>query len=221
MKMFVINLDRRPDRLRSFRENNTIANIERYSAYDSTKMDFPDQNQISKGAMALIMSNLDIYKNLPNESCLTIFEDDAIIRNDFVAQASSQIAQLPNDWHMILWGWNFDCYLVFDPTNGVTPCVAYFSERDFLDNSDQFSSVTTPVQLYKLYRSHGTPGYTISQLGIKCLKDDLARFEFPLDIAFTKKYPELNAYVAFPPLVAAKNCSLSSDINNSNVASGQ
>ena len=74
-KVYCVNLDRRPDRLENFKkevEKYNLGEFERFSAYDSNKLDVSKYPPLLKlGVVGLILSNLDIIKDAKNNNYKT------------------------------------------------------------------------------------------------------------------------------------------------------
>jgi len=99
MKTFVINLDRRKDRLN---ELKIPFEWERFTAFDASKMNQP-------GYVGCLLSHrtlLEKIKDLKLESAM-IFEDDVELCEDFENKFNVILKQLPEDWDLLyLGGWN-------------------------------------------------------------------------------------------------------------------
>jgi len=91
MKGFVINLDRRPDRLREFYKNKFPFPIERFSAIDGTC-----------GEDGCTMSHLSVIGS-QTEFPFVVFEDDCDMLRGWDA-VETAMSQLPPDWDALWLG---------------------------------------------------------------------------------------------------------------------
>jgi glycosyl transferase, family 25 len=124
MEMFVINLERSPERMQRFLQvNSHLPHVTRFSAVDgktvkhATLIDqriFAEPIFCGDGNVGVTLSNRQLWSIAAAKSeYITIFEDDAIIHKNFAALAPAMIAELPNDWDIVLWGWNFDAPIYY------------------------------------------------------------------------------------------------------------
>jgi GR25 family glycosyltransferase involved in LPS biosynthesis len=150
----------------------------------------------------------------------TIAEDDAVFREDFASAAAAVIAQLPADWDFVLWGWNFDSSLVVQLLAGVSPAAMVFDQRRLRGGIDRFVKLRDPVIPLRLHNCLGTPAYTVSPRGAArllslCFPLTELTLQVPLvpnvipntglDIAMNTAFPNLSAWVCFPPLAVTPN----------------
>ena len=232
MDIRVINLDRSKDRLLTFETLNRHLNLKflRFPAVDGKDAErgpLVDRGIItadlcySDGALGCALSHLALWDlAIAQDQSLTICEDDAIFNRGFEGAAESLIKALPGDWHMILWGWNFDSVLLFDMIPGVSPCLGVFNQARMRMGIDAYQSASLMPRPFRLVRAFGTVGYTISPMGARALKQHclpLRNLEvfFPglermlpnsgIDIMLNDAYPRINACVSFPPLIITRN----------------
>ena len=230
MYIYVINLDRSPERLESFnRANAHLPQIQRFSAIDGNMADRTElaaagvvdaSLQYTDGAIGCALSHL-FFWNAASEQDeqITICEDDSIFHRNFVALASQAIEGLRADWDLVMWGWNFDSILLFE-VPGLSECLSTFSQDQLRQNASQFQDLTFVPTCYRLLRAFGTVCYTISPRGARKLREHgvpIRPFTVPIpminpafpnngiDIVMNRAYPDINAYVSFPPLVITKN----------------
>ena len=111
--IFFINLDRRPDRLKSISEQlkRVGFDAERISAVDGSLLN-PNQKIGNgwnhKGVAGCLLSHrklVQVAKERGYKNFLAI-EDDTILADDFRERFDSYIKQLPPDWDMIYFGGN-------------------------------------------------------------------------------------------------------------------
>lgn len=221
----VISLDRTPERRQKFSEANPKLNFEFFSAVDGTVLSreimedkelFSEPNRlVSVGAYGNALSHLSLWNTCINTcKSLTILEDDAIVREDFEVCALRMIASAPQDWDLLVWGWNFDNVLRMDFEHAFSTSNTRFDEVMLRSNLDLFKKTTTQPNFYKLIECWGTPAYSISSAGAKKLKSLCfpLRGVYAIDHAMNKNFRFVNALVAFPPLVVTPNRKLDSTV---------
>jgi tetratricopeptide (TPR) repeat protein len=179
------------------------------------------------GAVGDAMSNIALWETaIRTGRNVTIAEDDAIFNRQFDRCAEELIAGLPPDWDLISWGFNFDLFMSFEMLPGVSLCVAQFEQERLRTNVDAFRQQSIAPRAYRLRWAFGTPCYTVSPKGALALKSKclpLRPMLIPcpegakappharifrnvgIDNTLNSVYPDLNAYVCFPPLVVVKN----------------
>jgi len=228
----VINLDRSKDRMATFEKTNGRFGLSfsRFSAIEgknAAQAPLIEQKIITAdlgygdGALGAALSHLALWdlaieKNLP----LTVCEDDAIFNQGFGPAAESILQAAPPDWHMILWGWNFDSILLFDMLPGVSPCLCGFDQDRMRMGVSAFQASTIAPRPYRLFKAFGALAYSVSPAGARALKQHclpLRRMDVfipglgrtvpnsGIDVALNDAYPKINAYVCFPPLVISMN----------------
>lgn len=233
MRIHLINLDRSTDRLAEFRRRNAhLPDVERFTAVDGKAQDAaslvarglfePGVPEVyGPGAVGAALSHLALWtKAVEHNETLTVCEDDAVFNHAFVATAERVIAALPSDWDFILWGWNFDAHLLFELIPGVSPCLCRFDEAQMRAGVGAFQSGAIAAQSFKLLRALGIPCYSISAKGARALKarcvpSTRIKVHFPglerhlpnfgIDIMMNHAFPEIKAFVGFPPLVITPN----------------
>ena len=233
MKISLINLDRSPDRLAQFTDfNRHLTGVSRFPAVDGTTVDVAaleranllDRNVLATytpGALGCALSHVTLWDRvIADREIGTICEDDAIFNRNFAQSAERVIAALPRDWDFILWGWNFDSYLLFELLPDVSPCLCCFDEEQMRAGVGRFQDHAVMPQVFRLQRALGIPCYSISAKGARVLKAacvPLARIRvfFPgldrhvpntgIDIMMNNAYPQIAAFVSFPPLVITRN----------------
>jgi len=125
-KKYIINLEKRPDRLAKTLQNlndKNYYNITRFNAFEiktieeAKKYVVPESmypiikkqrtahNQLSLGAVGCYLSHLEIYKKIisGNDDYAIIFEDDTLPSLD-IDELQSRLTNIPNDWDIILIG---------------------------------------------------------------------------------------------------------------------
>lgn len=236
MILNVINLKRRPDRLSKFMMYNEHVKqyINIFEAIDGNDIDLnklEEQNLIkgpfktmNKYIIANGLSQRQLWLKCIelNENCI-IFEDDAIIRKDFILQYNKLINNCP-DFDILYFGYNFDSIIHFEFLDSMMKLKCVFDKKDV--NLNNFSSLTTSIQPFRTKNNFGVPGYVISPNGAKKLLqlcfpmqerkiyiESLKRqtTTYTLDIIINYFYDKINPYICFPPLVITPNDKSDSD----------
>jgi glycosyl transferase, family 25 len=180
------------------------------------------------GALGGTLASFSLWdKAIETGEMVTICEDDAIFYQQFERAAEAIISRLlPPDWDVLLYGWNFDAPLVIDLLPGVSPAVVYCDEDLLRAHAAEFQQHSQPLQAIRVLQAFGTQCYSLSPKGARALKDfcvpirpmyvalpsasrnlqsDRRLANHGLDVMMSAAYPQLKAYVAFPPLVISKN----------------
>jgi GR25 family glycosyltransferase involved in LPS biosynthesis len=194
-RVYLINLDRRPDRLENF--NNEVlkydlGTFERISAVDGLYLNLSEYNtNLNKGELGLILTNLQIIKDAKNNNykSILIIEDDCCF-TDEIKNIDSYFNYLPKDWDLLYMGGNHNSHI------GV-PSPHIINE--------------------KVCKLHST--YTTHFIGIKHTVFDQIELiinekNHPLDVQYTTLQKTFNAYSFYPAI--AKQMVDFSDIQNTN-----
>jgi tetratricopeptide (TPR) repeat protein len=240
MDIHVINLDRNEDRLATFMAaNRHLKNIARFSAVDGGAMSraqlcadgvfSTEMPTYSNGGVGCALSHLTLWQRAAAQSeAVTIAEDDTIFNLHFEAEATALVRSLPPDWDILLWGWNFDSVLLFDFLPGIAPCLATFAEAEMRKQAAVFRELHVKPQAYRLQKAFGCLAYTASPQGarkllkhclpirameVDCPGLDRPVTNFGIDVMMNALYPEINAFVSFPPLAISKNEKTISTVN--------
>lgn len=229
-KIKVISLARSTTRRESFARLNQHIQYEFFDAVDGSKLTkeyiqqsglFSSDLNYSAGAWGCALSHLTLWDQvIESGEALTVAEDDAIFRHDFNQQIEQAIQSLPDDWDIIVWGWNIDFVLSFRFMPGVSPAVAFFDQDQMRKAIPTFQASTERLSFPRLDKCWGTVGYTISPKGAKNLKDKCFPIR-PLELtvpilnktltndgidgAMNAVYASIQSYVSFPPLIVTEN----------------
>lgn len=108
-KIFVINLDKRPDRYQTFQDEMSkygIEGVERFSAVDGSSTGILN-NRILQGEIGVLMSHLEIIKKCKSEGLknVLILEDDLYF-TDEIKKLDDYMSVVPEDWNFIYFGGN-------------------------------------------------------------------------------------------------------------------
>jgi len=228
----LINLDRSPDRLATFQAVNehVMPHVTRFSAVDGENVEraalvergiITSDLGYNDGALGNALSHIALWDMaIKEDRSLTICEDDAILNLSFCPAAENLLQELPPDWHLIRWGWNFDGILWFDMIPGVSGCISWFDQDSLRKGIDAFRSAKLRSRSYRFYQAFGTVCYSVSRVGAqllrqRCLPLRNTNVYIPglkasvpnswFDIALNGVYGHLNCFVSFPPLVVTTN----------------
>jgi glycosyl transferase, family 25 len=151
---------------------------------------------------------------------VTIAEDDAVFRHDFEARSAEVLASLPEEWDVVLWGWNFDSLLCVRPMDDVGAVSMVFDQDALRRSIDTFQKLDKPVQAFPLEQAFGLLAYTVSPAGAarlieKCFPQRpqeifLAAYgrylrNLGVDVSTAAVYAELSSFACFPPLAVSPN----------------
>jgi len=250
-----INLDRSTDRLAEFKAvNSHLAEVTRIPAIEEQRIDIQSLTQQGLvkgdilsmypiGAVCQALSHRALWnKAIESGMPITIADDDAIFNLNFDFCAAEVIKTLPPDWDVILWGWNFDLFMIFDMLPGVSPCVCQFDQDKMRLNTRAFQQMSISPRAHKLIWSFGHTSYTVSPKGAESLRSrcfPLQPMLVPcpegirtpphspnyrnvgLDNTMNNVYRHLNAFICFPPLVISTNEHAKSTIQTGSPAAAQ
>ncbi len=144
--VYVINLDRRPDRWAQFKQQPTLSyfsNVQRFSAVDGTKLDVKTDPHISlhtrqnilkkfrrsdyeintMGAIGASLSHIGIWKAFldSDASHIVVFEDDTLVTAKDLQMIEALLPTQPAGWDMWLLGchgWRFKGVPILSGTKG-------------------------------------------------------------------------------------------------------
>jgi glycosyl transferase, family 25 len=232
VKLYLINLDRAADRLREFAAVNArLSGFIRFPAVDGSGLDpaaltrsgIIDPGVLDTYTAARLggaLSHLALWEQaIESGEALTICEDDAILHADFAAHSARLLRQLPADWDIILWGWNFNAALDMDFLPGVSPCLVLCEQDVLRTGAPRFQHQAISPQPFRVRQALGIPCYSISPKGARLLREFCLplrpiRLRLPgrrllrnvgLDCMMAGLYPEIAAFVSFPPVAITKN----------------
>jgi glycosyl transferase family 25 len=104
-KVYVINLKRRPDRLKKWISNNSkFFSNEQLYVFEAIEPNQRDLKQWSfePGALGCLESHLGVIKHARdhNYGNILIFEDDCVLKENFNTLFFEHVEVLPNNWNM-------------------------------------------------------------------------------------------------------------------------
>jgi glycosyl transferase, family 25 len=238
---FVISLERQPERLKAFYERNQSSGIEfrHFKAIDGTQCSDAVAKEILAegvsnyrvGQIGLAMSHLTLWRLCVKQNKpFLVFEDDAVIRQDFKSQFTPLTRQLAN-WDFILLGYNTDSVLELSMSPGVDFGGVFsvhfpglsgaFSVRyPTAKHLAEFATAKNPVGLARLSVALGTAGCAITpkgaerliqccfpldnrQVHLRCIDRTFAAYG--IDCMLATVYSTISAFVCVPPLVMTAN----------------
>jgi len=232
MQLFYVNLQRRPDRNEEFlRRNSACADCCRVEAIDGDSFHLDERcasaivaerlESYTPRILASAMSHKGLWERAASSAeARTIAEDDAVLNRRFSEKAAKVIGKLPENWDIILWGWNFDSILHYEVVPGLRQGVTHFDPTPLGDRRDQFQAIDVDPTPLRLFTAFGLLCYSLSPKGARLLLGlcfpllnelipiaGLGRSlnNFSLDVLMNKYYPILSAYVSFPPLAWSDN----------------
>ena len=234
----VISLDRTPQRLEGFRQRFSASpipikllrgvdggslNVERLQQQGviaSSALDWP------RGQLGCALSHLKaLLKCRRHGRPLLIFEDDAQPASQWQFDLSQALVQAPQEWDLLLLGWNLDSCLQLEWAPGHT-LTSLFQPR--FPTESQLGDALAGVlqrQWMRLHKGLGLAGYLLSPSGA----ERILQWTFPLrtlpiqapelperacfsfDGQLNSLYPQLSAWALFPPLVLGINDKHSSE----------
>lgn len=208
METFVVNLDRRLDRMREFQKKacdslNFLGYYNRYSAVDGTKLvtnpqlqrifDGNDYN-MRRGMVGCAMSHIHLYIQLlqSNNDMYMILEDDIEFTKNFDKKLLFVLKQLDDlEWDMIYLGHHLrECYI----TNSVY-------SQDLMPHIEKWDTLTS------FQRSlGGTGGYIITKNGAKKLLEFIDKHGMTngIDTVQQKAADDMDIYYTSPHLILAE-----------------
>lgn len=146
--VYLINLKRRPDRLKKFLEHYNGSDMKdnsliKFDAIDGSKLDIDSvplselakaelnqlestgfrtkHYQLTKGAIGCYLSHVKVWENIlkNNHKYALIFEDDAKVPPNINAMIHDEMQYFPNDWDIILYGYICNKCMKFENYNTV------------------------------------------------------------------------------------------------------
>ncbi|WP_461357404.1 glycosyltransferase family 25 protein [Bradyrhizobium sp. USDA 4454] len=226
----VINLDQSTARWDKFKSRNArLGNFERVSAIDGSKLDrsqlereglIAPRLEYSAGALGCALSHIHLWRKAASQDQpLTIFEDDALSHPAFDEHRLAVLAQLPDDWDIVLWGFIYDPLFLWIDLGFSASELRFYNRVEPFAWSD--TSAGRPIyRPHRLRHAYGTQGYSISPRGARQLlgrvlplKKQLVPFpgtsivdqDQGIDGAMNSAYPAMQSYVCIPPLVVQRD----------------
>ncbi|HUO20074.1 MAG TPA: glycosyltransferase family 25 protein [Steroidobacteraceae bacterium] len=230
-RIVVINLDRSAERLATFKaQNGFVGGLERFAAVDGRAVNRAQLQQAgfldpavtyTDGALGAALSHFTLWEEAAADGiALTVCEDDAVLNRGFQHRAAGLLAALPEDWDIVLWGWNFDSVLIVDGLPGVSECLIQSDQASLRTRLDRFQALELEPRALRLLHAFGMLCYSVTpggarkllaacwpiramQVAVRGLAAPLPNYGF--DVMCNAAYRQLKAYVAFPPLAVSPN----------------
>jgi glycosyl transferase, family 25 len=223
----VISLQRTPQRLAEFRSRNShLKDYRIFPAIDGSTVDLGQlqaegylDNTLtySLGAIGNALSHIKLWERASaGGEVLTIVEDDSLLHHNFCAISRDVLSQMPRDWDLVMWGWNFDGAFAID--FGLGTSRAIFDPKAMRAGMDRYLRTPVSPSLRKLIVAFGMHCYSISPNGAQKILSSIRPLrnmrvvtpirEFnnlSLDVMMNNFYPSLNCYAAMPPVALTIN----------------
>jgi glycosyl transferase, family 25 len=231
MENFVINLARKPQKFDNFLKLNAESGIafKRYEACDGAAVSEAEAvkmmivtpgTKLTKGAIGCAISHFRVWQQcIEKGEPILVFEDDAVLRNDFSEAFPKLLAGLRR-WDYLNFGYNTDSILDIEIANGMRSALTFEPKYPGDKALKDFARSANASAAYRLNNCFGTCGYAISPAGAKRLSKlcfpmtnrtvtitalQRSISAFGLDCMLNDAYPKVDAYAAFSPLVVPKN----------------
>lgn len=182
-KTYLINLDRREDRLKNFInqvEKYDLGEFERVSAIDGKTLNLDDYSKnLTSGELGLVLTNLSIVREAKSMGYkrILIVEDDCIF-SDEVLKIDDYIADLPNDWDMLYMGGNHNIHVGADPPEIINDRVC------------------------KLHSTYSTHFVGIKNTVFDHILSILPKYANPIDVSYVLLQKSFNVYSFYPALAS-------------------
>ena len=229
--IWVINLDRTPDRYQRFRQyNDAFIGHRRLPAIDGTNVsrdELAARNILappvpySPGGVGNLLSHLSLWEHCIREDrVVTVCEDDAIFNHQFQNITNILYGLCKGLFDIVYWGWNFDSPVKFDLLPGGNPTVLHADQTTLRQSVDNFRSGNIASSLYRLHELYGVICYSISPRGARKIISNLFPIQqqnvfssamnrpvgnHAVDVSLNALHPRLDSLLCLPPLVATIN----------------
>jgi GR25 family glycosyltransferase involved in LPS biosynthesis len=230
MKIKVITLKSAEKRKNKFIERNKHIKYEFVDAvvgkelseeiyYDKSLINW-NNLRYTPGAIGNALSHLKLWNEVIEKNTpMTILEDDAATHYDFYDKQKEVMKNLPEDWDIITWGYNFDAILCIKIATG-NVYINHVEPRESFDEEKLigYQSQEINPELYKTQVYWGLCGYSISPKGAKLYKEkcfpltdfimsfaDKMISNQGLDTSMVKVHSESKSYFCFPTIVYNQN----------------
>jgi GR25 family glycosyltransferase involved in LPS biosynthesis len=173
MKIYCINLDRRPDRWEKAKEQHWMngLNVERFPAVDGR--DFVKNYPCDPGNNGCTLSHYFIVERakLLGLPMVMVLEDDADLHIDFNALLKECMESLPEDWDMLYFG-------------------GTHKKRPKIENT----------KILRVIETYTTHGYIIRESMYDAVLDNFKYLNEPVDCLYVDLQTRYNCYVTDPPI---------------------
>jgi GR25 family glycosyltransferase involved in LPS biosynthesis len=202
---FVINLERTPERLAAFLEQNADCGIpfRRFEAADGARLSEDEAvriNLIKRGtnwrtaaSLGVALSHRTLWEaTIAEGRPRLIFEDDVFIRSDALAVVADALAGLAA-WDIVLLGYNTDALVEFNIAGPFDMSGLFTAKHPKAAQLRKFVGSRNPAHLFRLRHAFGISAYAISPSGARKL---IARC-FPMDNRVIEFKAAQNRFAAF------------------------
>lgn len=229
-KIQVISLKRSLDRRKVFAVNNPGLEFDFFDAVDGRALSdevtgnralFGEKLHYTPENYGITLSHLALWETaIQANRVITVAEDDAVFRLDFTEQANISLQSLPDEWDIVLWGWNFDSILSLNTMFDISPAILIFNEEMLRQSIDTFRHQKDTPAILRLEKCFGLPAYSVSPEGARklrsrCFPINPCKIYFPIldnwlpntsiDIEINRHYRHVNAFCSLPPLAVTPN----------------
>jgi glycosyl transferase, family 25 len=181
LEIYVINLDRTPERFANFLTTNNVPGVKftRVSAVDGQLLSrdqliadkvIKEDLIFTTNSVACTLSHMKCWEiAIKTNKPITICEDDAVLHRDF-GRINRLYTQQINPFDFIYWGYNLDMHVAYE-VPGFGTCATIFNESHFHDknNISTFQDATFNINIHRVVRLFGTPCYTISPAAARAM----------------------------------------------------
>ncbi len=194
-KIYIINLERSPDRLQDITAQTQRARIQfqRWKGTDGAQLDLTKltrqhilhpKHTLAQGAIGTSLSHLRLWKHCytQNEETVIVMEDDCLIPPNFKSLLQSYLQQLPDDWDIF--------YL------GASNIYGRKISKNILKPLAPKTKTTENTGFYAMM---------IKRKTIPSLLQAILPIKKPIDVDIRKVRPTLKVFIANPPIVQHNN----------------
>lgn len=179
-----------------------------------------DAQGYSRGGVGCAMSHAALWRQCAaSTENFVIFEDDAVLRDDFVQKSQALLASA-RSWDIIFFGCNTDTIVSIPYAGGIDFTGQFSTLYPKPEQIAAFTTLTDEVNLLRLKFSFGLCGYAVSPAGAQKLiaytlpmdnrpvyiaPEDRTIPAYSIDCMMIDAYTRMEAYMCFPPLVMTPN----------------
>jgi hypothetical protein len=180
-KVFLVNLDRRVDRLENFQnqvDRYDLGEYKRVSAVDGTTINLGKYtNKLRAGELGLLLTNLSIIEEAKQNKYETILivEDDCNFSEE-IKKVDEYFAVLPSDWDMLYMGGNHNTHMRVPPP------------------------VKINDKVVKLHSTYSTHFVGIKNTLYEHIESMLSKYQEPLDLSYVRLQKIFNIYSFYPAI---------------------
>jgi GR25 family glycosyltransferase involved in LPS biosynthesis len=180
-KVFLVNLDKRVDRLENFQnqvDRYDLGEYKRVSAVDGTTINVSKYtNKLRPGELGLLLTNLSIIKEAKQNKYETILivEDDCNFSEE-IKKIDEYFSVLPSDWDMLYMGGNHNTHMRVPPPIKINEKVC------------------------KLHSTYSTHFVGIKNTLYEHIESIVSKYQEPLDLTYVKLQKIFNVYSFYPAI---------------------